>query len=419
MDGMSKVGRNGDGQDVLIVGAGVGGLTLGLLLGEAGFRVTILDQRKAIEPLNKPELLQPAGLEILDVLGVLEKLRMKPVFRCEVFEFYSAGGRPFCRVDYRALQHRFPYALIAFPHVTQSVLLERLSAYPSVRVRWGCTFSGARRSQGQSCQVAFWENGEMKHLSASVVIGADGKYSRVREAAGIRVAQTDYRDAFVTIVVRRPSLFGDAVRYYIGRRQILGMFPTSPDRLCLLFMVPADGFEALKARGLSVLKAEVSVVGDGVVGMLSEVTGWDQVSYMACRNVRASTWVTDGVVLLGDAAHACHPHVAQGSTQAMLDAMALFPVLSRCLEDGIFSAERLSAYEDARRPAVEALQQVAHEYAWIWNTGNPLLAWFRDRAFREIGRRPRLLAKVMETEAGLRVAPLTVAERLQALGVFW
>jgi 2-polyprenyl-6-methoxyphenol hydroxylase-like FAD-dependent oxidoreductase len=102
----------------------------------------------------------------------------------------------------------------------------------------------------------------------------------------------------------------------------------------------------------------------------------------------------------------------------MLDAMALAPVLSRCLEDGDSSAERLSAYEESRRPAVERLQRIAHEYAWLWNTGNPLLAWLRDRTFSEIGRRPRLLSKVMETEAGLRVAPLTVAERLQALGVF-
>jgi len=70
---------------------------------------------------------------------------------------------------------------------------------------------------------------------------------------------------------------------------------------------------------------------------------------------------------------------------------------------------------DARR--VEALQRIAHEYAWLWNTGNPLFMWLRDRAFYEIGRRPRLLLKVAETEAGLRVAPLTVSERLQALGV--
>ena len=83
----------------------------------------------------------------------------------------------------------------------------------------------------------------------------------------------------------------------------------------------------------------------------------------------------------------------------------------------MLSEDRLKAYEEARRPMVEALQRIAHEYAWLWSTGNPLLMWLRDRAFHEIGRRPNLLSKVAETEAGIRVAPLTVSERLQALGV--
>ena len=403
--------------DVLIVGAGIGGLTLGLLLGERGYRVTILDQRKRIESLYKPEVLQPAGLEVLHTLGVIEKLQAQDVSRCEVFDFVSIQGRSLCRVDYRALAHPFPYALIAFPHVTQCILLEKLADYPKIRVRWGSTIRGIVGSPGQPHQVIFVEDSQLKLTSPKVVVGADGKYSRVREVAGMRTKQTDYRDAFITLVVQRPKSFGDAVRYYLGRREILGMFPVTRDRLCLLYMVPATGFDALKARSLSALKAEMSAVSEEVAEILAEVTGWEQVSYMACRTVRVKSWVRDGVALIGDAAHACHPHVAQGSTQAMLDAVALAPVLAQHLNGGLLSADKLKVYEEARRPMVEALQRIAHEYAWLWNTGNPLFMWLRDRAFHEIGRRPNLLSKVAETEAGIRVAPLTVSERLQALGV--
>jgi 2-polyprenyl-6-methoxyphenol hydroxylase-like FAD-dependent oxidoreductase len=403
--------------DVLIVGAGIGGLTLGLLLGERGYRVTILDQRKRIESLYKPEVLQPAGLEVLHTLGVIEKLQAQDVSRCEVFDFVSIQGRSLCRVDYRALAHPFPYALIAFPHVTQCILLEKLADYPKIQVRWGSTIRGIVGSPGQPHQVIFVEDSQLTLSSAKVVVGADGKYSQVREMAGMRTKKTDYRDAFITLVVRRPSSFGDAVRYYLGRRQILGIFPVTRDRLCLLYMVLARGFDALKARGLSALKAEMSAVSEEVAEILAEVTGWEQVSYMACRTVRVKSWVRDGVALIGDAAHACHPHAAQGSTQAMLDAVALAPVLAQHLNGGLLSADKLKAYEEARRPMVEALQRIAHEYAWLWSTGNPLLMWLRDRAFHEIGRRPNLLSKVAETEAGIRVAPLTVSERLQALGV--
>lgn len=404
--------------DVLIVGAGIGGLTLGLLLGVRGRRVTIVDQREEIRSLQKPELLQPAGLQVLHTVGALETLQAQEVARCEVFDFFSVQGSSLCRVDYRTLAHPFPYALIAFPHITQSILLEKLSTYPTIQVRWGCSLSALVRPFGGPTQAILLENGNLNSLSASVVIGADGKNSRVREITGIHTKQADYRDAFVTLVVQRPSSFGAAVRYYLGRRQILGMFPVSDDRLCLLFMVPAVGFDAVKTRGLSELKAEMAAVGDGVASMFSEISDWSQVSYMACRTVQVSSWVQDGVALIGDAAHACHPHVAQGTTQAMLDALALESVLAQCFDSGNFSAARLSAYEESRRPPVEALQRIAHEYAWLWNTGNPLLAWLRDRAFRGVGRRPHLLSKVAETEAGLRTSPLTLSERFQALGVF-
>jgi 2-polyprenyl-6-methoxyphenol hydroxylase-like FAD-dependent oxidoreductase len=404
--------------DVVIVGAGVGGLTLGLLLGKKGYRVTIFEKRNSIESLQKPELLQPAGLEVLHTLGVLEKLQTQQVVRCEVFDFFSVQGRFLCRVEYRTLTHHFPYALIAFPHLTQSILLEKLSDNPTVQVRWGCPLSGLVRPSGGPTKVTFRENGKLSSLSASVVIGGDGKNSLVRELSEIQAKHTNYDDAFVTLEVQRYPSFGNTVRYYLGRRQILGMFPVSQNRLCLLYMVPARGFDWLKARGLPELKAEISSVDDMVGSLLSEISDWSQVSYMPCRTVRVSSWVQDGVALIGDAAHACHPHVAQGSTQAMLDALALEPVLTQCLNAGDFSAEKLLVYEKARRSSVEALQRIAHEYAWLWSTGNPLLAWLRDRAFREIGRRPHLLSKVVETEAGLRTSPLTLSERLQALGVF-
>lgn len=409
--------RNGDRQDVLIVGAGIGGLTLGLLLGERGYHVTVVERRQWVEPVYKPELLQPAGLQVLHALGVLEPLDRCGVPRCRIFQFLSAGRRPLCRVDYGMLRHPFPYALIALPHVTQSVLLERLTECPTVRVRWGCALSELVRPAGPGLQAIIEERGRLIGLSASVVVGADGRSSRVRETTGLAAQRIDYPDAFVSCLVRRPASFGEAVQYYLGRRRILGMFPVSPQRLCLLFMVPAEGFDSLKARGLSALKAGMATMADGVAELLAEVTGWERIAYLSCQAVRATSWVGDRVALLGDAAHACHPHVAQGSTQAILDAVALADALSRCLDGGDCSAEALSAYEKSRRPHVETLQQIADDYAWLWNTGNPVLAWLRDRAFRKIGQRPVLLAKVVETEAGLRAAPLSIPERLQAVGV--
>jgi 2-polyprenyl-6-methoxyphenol hydroxylase-like FAD-dependent oxidoreductase len=61
---------------------------------------------------------------------------------------------------------------------------------------------------------------------------------------------------------------------------------------------------------------------------------------MPTGQVRTPTWVTDGAVLIGDAAHAMNPHASQGRMQAMVDAMALSDLLPGCLADKDYSAVR-------------------------------------------------------------------------------
>jgi 2-polyprenyl-6-methoxyphenol hydroxylase-like FAD-dependent oxidoreductase len=103
--------------------------------------------------------------------------------------------------------------------------------------------------------------------------------------------------------------------------------------------------------------------------------------------------------------------------QAMADAMTLAELIPSCLEKGDCSAQALAPYERRRRPQVEMLQRMADEQVIFWNTGNPVLAFLRDRVFRTIGRNRRLSYKVLETTAGLReTPPFGLLDRLMAGG---
>ena len=138
---------------------------------------------------------------------------------------------------------------------------------------------------------------------------------------------------------------------------------------------------------------------------------------MPTGRVKTSTWVADGAVLIGDAAHAMNPHASQGRMQAMADAMALADLIPRCLEKRDLSASALSEFERHRRPQVEMLQRLADEQVIFWNTGNPVLASLRDRVFRTIGRNRRLSYRVLETTAGLReMPPFGLLDRFMAGG---
>ena len=138
---------------------------------------------------------------------------------------------------------------------------------------------------------------------------------------------------------------------------------------------------------------------------------------MPTGRVRTPTWVADGAVLIGDAAHAMNPHASQGRMQAMVDAMALSDLLPGCLADKDYSAARLKEFERARRPQVIMLQRLADQQVFYWNTGNPVVAFLRDRVFQTLDRNARLRYQVLSTTAGLRTtAPFNLIDRVIAAG---
>jgi 2-polyprenyl-6-methoxyphenol hydroxylase-like FAD-dependent oxidoreductase len=406
--------------DVLIVGAGVGGLSLAIRLARKGWQVRILQEQVSVPPRRRPEIIQPAGLQALDELGLFAHLYKQDVTRVETFHFRRIGGRPLCRVDYRALNHPYPYALIALPQQSRRAFLDGLRDHPDVQIHWGARMTGVLRRGFRIVGVKAIENGEEREFRAPVTIGADGSASRLRAAAGITTHVKRYPNAFVGMLVTCPySMKVDqAVHYDLGCGEILGCFPCSKSQLCLLFMVPAERAQERDGPLLKSLKDRIAAIRPELAEPVSAIVGWDQVSWQAPVRVRLGTWVIDGAAFMGDAAHACHPHVAQGSFQAMEDAR----VLADALQDPRagaenFSARRLKGYEQIRRPIVERLQCVADEYAWLWETNNLFLSSMRDRIFRSIGRQPALLYKVAATEAGIDPSPLTFVERLQALGL--
>ncbi len=127
--------------DILIVGAGVGGLSLGLRLASKGFRVRILQQRDP-PPAKRPEMVQPHGLQAFAELGLLDCLKAERVARVERFCFSQIQGDPLCRVDYGILDHPCPYALIALPGQSRRALLEGLRGSPTVQIHRGACFTG-------------------------------------------------------------------------------------------------------------------------------------------------------------------------------------------------------------------------------------------------------------------------------------
>ena len=402
--------------DVLICGAGVGGLVLALVLGRRGVAVQLAEQASSLPMPRRAENLQPNGLRVLDQLGLLQPLLAAGACRNEQFHFASIDGRPLCTIDYRELPGPYPYTVITTPSAMQPLLLKALAAQPTVQCCWGTAVTAITPEPNGLRVSASNAGGEPITFRARMVVGADGVFSTVRRAAKIEAAVHLYRDGYVTAIVPRPAGMGPGSPYALGRGEIMALFPVSKAEVALIYLTRRDRWPTVQAEGLDPLKARMVRIMPMMVDPLASLTAWDQVGFMPCARVRARRWVADRIALIGDAAHAMNPHVAQGRNQAMVDALTLADVIADGLRRDALSAAQLGRYEGARRPHVELLQRTADELTLFWNNDWWPLGWLRERVFRTMAGNRRLRSRMTALVGGLPVPPYSWVERFQAAG---
>lgn len=402
--------------DIAVVGAGGGGAVLALALAQKRIRTIVLEQAAGPPQGLRGEILQPNGQQVLDRLGLLNRLPDEATRSVRRFHFCRVGGERLCTVDYGDLPPPYNRAVVTLPNVAHHAILDAIQAEPSVSLWYGASFTGLLREQGRVVGLTARRGNETMTLKAKVVVGADGAFSKVREALGIPADVHLYPQGYLIAILDAPMPVNDA-KYFVGKQTILGLFPAAGNKVYLFYMIPTGSYDQVKARGLQALQQAWTAIDPASAPLFSALRDWSQTAFMPTGRVRTPTWVADGAVLIGDAAHAMNPHASQGRMQAMVDAMTLAELLPDCLAEQDYSGARLKRYEDVRRPQVTMLQRLADEQVLFWNTANPVLAYLRDRVFRTLDRNPRLRYRVLSTTAGLRrTAPFTLLDRIMAAG---
>lgn len=402
--------------DVAVVGAGGGGAVLALALAQKGVRTLVLEQASGPPRGLRGEILQPNGQQVLDRLGLLNKLPVEATRAVRRFHFCRVGGERLCTVDYSELPAPYNRAIVTLPNVAHHAILNAIQAERSVALWYGTTFTGLLRERNQVVGLTADRGTEQVTVKAHVVVGADGAFSKVREALQIPADLYRYPQGYLIAILDASSTLTEA-KYFVGKRTILGMFPAAGNKVYLFYMIDAGAYDRVKARGIPALQRAWTMIDPSCEALFRTLTDWDQTAFMPTGRVRTPTWVADGAVLIGDAAHAMNPHASQGRMQAMVDAMTLADLLPDCLASRDCSAVKLKRFEEARRPQVTMLQKLADEQVLFWNTANPVIAFLRDRVFRTLDGNARLRYRVLSTTAGFRSAPpFTLVDRMMAAG---
>ncbi|MET8155761.1 FAD-dependent monooxygenase [Sphaerisporangium sp. NPDC005289] len=394
--------------DFCVVGGGPAGLTLALVLLRSGARVTLVERASSFDREYRGEILQPGGTALLDSLGVLAGARERGSHEHDRFQLVDRG-RVLLDGDYRRLPGPHNHLLaIPQPHLLQE-LLEHCLRHDRFTYLGGTRVTGLLEEDG-AVRGALCEGRGGRHaIVAHCVVGADGRYSKVRRLAGIGYTRLDVFDQDV-LWFKLPAAGAPprVVRVFLDGGNPVLTYASVPDGVQVGWTLPHKGYAALAAEGVDHVKRQICAAipeyADLVrerIGALTDLTLLDVFAGGADR------WVRDGLVLIGDSAHTHGPIGAQGINLAIQDAVAVHPILLASLRSHDARASFLGAFTLRRRPSVDSMTRIQRAQSRVMLSTGGFASMVRPALARVVSRSPvyrSMLKKIAYGDPGLRVS---------------
>jgi 2-polyprenyl-6-methoxyphenol hydroxylase-like FAD-dependent oxidoreductase len=400
---------------ILIVGAGLAGLTLALALARNGVRTTVVEKQKEITPSKWAILLYPFGMKTFDELGVLEDLT-KMGIPLKPPEVVTEKGESLAEIDTGLLSEpRLNYSLLLGPSEIRNVLREKVLSL-GVELLEGYRFRDLVRDASGSKVVGanVVADGKEVQLQSRVVVGADGYKSKVREQFGVKTREKTYPVVAAFFLDHEHGL--DHMKMILGDGSQMVVLPCTRTRLNLGYTehdLTIDRLEHLGGSQYIMRKMCESApyLQEAIQKEVSR-TPKDNTLLIEPRVIHVDPWVVDGGVLVGDAAHSYHPGTGLGAQSAFMDAMVLAKILGGCAEDGNFSLSRLRQFEVKRRPLVSFQEATNRRTMSMELSKGRVGKWLRNRSFRAIAE---LISKQEYQEILSGVRPPTRIESLRLI----
>ncbi|MBS9476112.1 FAD-dependent monooxygenase [Ancylobacter radicis] len=360
-------------RSIVVAGAGIGGLTAALALAKAGFRVTVLERAGAIEEVGAGVQLAANATRCLQSLGVYERVRARAVVPTGFAVIDGRSGRTLTSAPMgAAAEARFdgPFLVIHRADLQQA-LAEAAREHPAIEIRLGRRIDGfTALPNGIAVQAEHGDDSESVHACA--LVGADGLRSSVRGRLHPGVAPSfRHRAAWRATIpaAALPARLSDPVtRLWLGPGAHLVSYPVKAGAAINLVAITPD---ERQTHGWGVPAAPQELLAhyrgwcDDAHTLLTAPPGWLRWALFDLDPL--AVWGAGPVTLLGDAAHAMCPFLAQGAAQAIEDAV----VLAACLKTGTDIPASLRRYEALRRPRTARVQSAARGMDRIYHLSGP------------------------------------------------
>jgi 2-polyprenyl-6-methoxyphenol hydroxylase-like FAD-dependent oxidoreductase len=310
--------------------------------------VVVLEKHKDFLRDFRGDTLHPSTLEIMHELGMLERFLRLP--HQEVSRINAQFGELALTVaDFSSLPTRCRFIAFMPQWDFLNFLMEEGRRYPTFQVRMNTGATDLIEAGGRVVGLHAQTTDGPLEVRADVVVGADGRHSVVRARAGLSVEEFGApMDVLWFRLSRRPSDPADPMGRF-DRGRIFIMLNRGEYWQCG-FVIAKGTRPQLEAKGLEAFRESIARLAPFAADRVEELSDWEPIKLLTVQVDRLRRWFRDGLLCIGDAAHAMSPVGGVGINLAIQDAVA--------------AANQLAVPLRERRMTTEDLWKVQRRREW-------------------------------------------------------
>ena len=400
--------------DVLIVGGGMAGGMLAAALADTDLNIAVVDAAPVPTfPRGDADVrvsaITEASFNMLTNVGAWQHLpadRLSPYFSMDVWDADGTG-----RVTFDAESARAPQ--LGWIVENAAVTAALYAVCQSKNIDWRANRKIIRIDVSSEGWSATLDSGEK--IVTTLLVGADGARSQVREKAGIAAGAKDSGHRAIVATIETELAHGGCARQRFMQTGPLAMLPLFGDghRFSLVWSTSPELAQALMTMSDDEFSSALTIESEGVLGACREIT---KRAAFPIHTLHASEYVGPRLALIGDAAHVVHPLAGQGINLGFLDAAVLSEEIHKAMQRDISIADEtvLKRYQRRRRAhnalMLKSLNGIKHLFGardpairFIRNVGMSLVnklppakTFFANEALGRSGDLPRLALRLLE-----------------------
>ncbi len=354
--------RDTRGVSCCVVGGGPAGAVLALLLARQGISVLLLEEHGDFDRDFRGDTIHPSTMEVMAEIGLADGVLALPHTKIYTATIQTADG-PFTVADFRHVRTRYPFVTFMPQKTFLEFVTTQAQRYPGFQLMMGARVERLIEEDGAARGVLYRAADGWHAVRATLTVGADGRFSRLRRLAGFEPIKTSPPiDVLWFRLPRRPDDPAGALGRPGGGH--LFVLLNRGEQWQIADVIAKGSYQRLRAEGIEALRASIAAHLPELADRVDSLRDWKQVSLLSVESNRLACWYRPGLLLIGDAAHTMSPVGGVGINYAIQDAVVAANILASPLRAGQVRLDDLAAVQRQREwptRIIQSLQTLAQK----------------------------------------------------------